>query len=58
MVVDPTHFRRASDGALAIPFHLPPLDEPHQWEAREVRLHARTAHWPVGWGATFVIARR
>jgi hypothetical protein len=56
-VVDPMHLRRAPDGSLVIPFHVPPPDEPIQWRPREVRLRVRTAHWPVGWGATFVISR-
>lgn len=56
--VDPLFLRHTSDGSLAIPFHVLPPEEPVQVTPREVRLHVRTAFWPVGWGATFVIADR
>lgn len=55
--VDPMLMRKTSDGSVEIPFHIPPPEEPTRWNPREVRLRARTAHWPVGWGATFVISR-
>ena len=53
--VDPVDLRREADGSLLIPFRIPPLDEADQWRPREVRLRVRTASWPVGWGATFLI---
>jgi hypothetical protein len=55
--VDPLLLRQTPDGSLAIPFQVPPPDEPTRWKPSEVRLHVRTASWPIGWGATFVIAR-
>lgn len=54
--VDPMFLRRAPAGSLLIPFNVPAPEDPLQSTPREVRLHARAAHWPVGWGATFVIA--
>jgi hypothetical protein len=56
--VDPMLLRRAADGSLVIPFYVPPPEEPVYPHLREIRLYARTAHWPLGWGATFLIADR
>lgn len=53
--VDPVDVRRDDAGTLVIPFRVPPPEEGNDWRPREVRLRVRTAHWPVGWGATFVI---
>ena len=58
IIVDGTSLQRAADGSIVIPFHIPPADDPMEWHPREVRLHARAADWPLGWGATFVIAKR
>lgn len=57
-IVESTALQRAADGSIVIPFHVPPADEPMQWHPREIRLHARAADWPLGWGATFLVAKR
>lgn len=54
--VDPMLLRRRADGTLVIPFHVLPPEEPVRWKPSEVRLHARAANWPIGWGASFLIA--
>lgn len=56
--VDPMVLRLTTDGSLAIPFHVPPPEDPVRVTPSEVRLHVRTAFWPLGWGATFLIAER
>ena len=56
--VESMSLQRAADGSIVIPFRIPPSDELAQWHPREIRLHARAADWPLGWGATFVIAKR
>ena len=54
--VDPMLLRRGPDGSLVIPFHILPPEDPGHLNLREARLHVRTLHWPIGWGATFLIA--
>lgn len=56
--VDPLVLRLTPDGSLVIPFHVPPPEDPVRVTPIEVRLHVRTAFWPLGWGATFLIAER
>ena len=56
--VDPMFLRRGADGSLVIPFHILPPEEPGHLNSREIRLHVRTANWPIGWGATFLIAKK
>lgn len=50
--VDPLFLRPTARGTSEIPFR---MDIPAMGRSSEVRLSARTASWPVGWGATFLI---
>lgn len=53
--VDPALLREGATGGLQIPFFIVLPDDPIHAGAREVRLRARMASWPLGWGATFVV---
>ena len=53
--IDPSKLRMTAAGTLQIPFFISLPNGTWSRSAFELRLRARTASWPYGWGGTFLI---